>query len=142
MGFSLVASVAIIGVSILISIEIIIGATIPTITDMHESFDDMKNRAIDQVQTDINITTVTTSPNGSNYDINITVENSGSVTLKTSYFNILINGTEEQFTCTKSYLHPENEVYFNKYNFTGTGDRILKVVTNNGISDYYKFTLS
>ena len=142
MGFSLVASAAIIGVSILIAIEIIIGTTIPTITDMHESFDDMKDRAIDQVQTDINITTVTTAPNGSNYDINITVENSGSVTLKTSFFNILINGTEEQFTYSKSYLHPENEIYFNKYNFTGSGDRILKVVTNNGISDYYKFTLS
>ena len=56
MGFSLVAAAAIIGVSIVMAIEIIVGTTIPTITDVHDSFDDMRDRAIDQVQTDINIT--------------------------------------------------------------------------------------
>ncbi len=142
MGFSLVAAAAIIGVSALMVIELIVGTTIPTITDIHDSFDDMKDRAIDQVQTDINITDVTSEVNGSNYDINVTVENTGSITLKTSYFNILINGTENQFTCSKSYLHPENEIYFNVSSLTGSGKRILKVVTNNGISDYYEFTLS
>ena len=142
MGFSLVAAAAIIGVSVLMVIELIVGTTIPTITDIHDSFDDMKDRAIDQVQTDINITDVTSVPNGSNYDINITVENTGSVTLNTLNFNILVNGTENQFTCLKSYLHPENEVYFNVSSLAGSGKRILKVVTNNGISDYYEFTLS
>ena len=142
MGFSLVAAAAIIGVSALMVIELIVGTTIPTITDIHDSFDDMKDRAIDQVQTDINITDVTSEVNGSNYDINVTVENTGSITLKTSNFNILINGTENQFTCSKSYLHPENEIYFNVSSLAGSGKRILKVVTNNGISDYYEFTLS
>lgn len=142
MGFSLVAAAAIIGVSVLMVIELIVGTTIPTITDIHDSFDDMKDRAIDQVQTDINITDVTSEVNGSNYDINVTVENTGSITLKTSNFNILINGTENQFTCSKSYLHPENEIYFNVSSLAGSGKRILKVVTNNGISDYYEFTLS
>jgi len=141
MGFSLVAAAAIIGVSILMVIEIIVGTTIPTITDIHDSFDDMRDRAIDQVQTDINITDVTSETNGSNYDINVTVENTGSNTLETVYFNILINGTEKKFTCSKSYLHPENEVYFNVSSLQGTGPRRLKVVTNSGISDYYDFTL-
>ena len=141
MGFSLVAAAAIIGVSILMAIEILAGTTIPTITDVYDSFDDMRDRAIDQVQTDINITDVTSEANGSNYDINITVENIGSTTLETVYFNILINGVEKQFTCSKSYLHPENEVYFNVSSLQGTGDRRLKVVTDNGISDYYDFTL-
>lgn len=141
MGFSLVAAAAIIGVSILMAIEIIVGTTVPTLTDVHDSFDDMRDRAIDQVQTDINITDVTSEANGSNYDINITVENTGCITLETTYFNILINGTDKEFTCSKSYLHPENEVYFNVSSLQGTGDRRLKVVTDNGISDYYDFTL-
>ena len=141
MGFSLVAAAAIIGVSIVMAIEIIVGTTIPTITDVHDSFDDMRDRAINQVQTDINITDVTSEVNGSNYDINITVENIGSITLETTYFNILVNGTEMEFTCSKSYLHPENEIYFNVSSLESTGPRRLKIVTDNGISGYYDFTL-
>jgi flagellar protein FlaF len=141
MGFSLVAAAAIIGVSIVMAIEIIVGTTIPTITDVNDSLDDMRDRAIYQVQTDINITAVTSEVNGSNYDINITIENTGSVTLETSYFNILVNGTENKFSCSSSYLHPENEVFFNVSSLQGTGPRKLKVVTDNGISDYYDFTL-
>jgi len=141
MGFSLVAAAAIIGVSVLMVIEIIVGTTIPTLTDIHDSFNDMRNRSIDQVQTDINITRVTVEVNGSDYDINITVENLGSITLETTYFNILINGTEKQFTYSTSYLYPEKVVYFNVYNLQGNGERRLKVVTDNGISDYYKFIL-
>jgi len=141
MGFSLVAAAAIIGVSVLIAIEVIVGTTIPTITNVHDSFDEMRDRAINQVQTDINITSVTTEVNGSNTDINITIENTGSISLETSYFYILINGTNKDFTCSNSYLHPENEVYFNVSSLPSTGPRRLKVVTDNGISDYYDFTI-
>ena len=141
MGFSLVGAAAIIGVSILMIIEIIISNGVPTITNVEEAFDEMRNRAIDQVQTDINITGVTSVVNGSGYDINITVENSGSVTLETANFDILINGTINDFSCSKSYIHPENNVYFDVPSITGSGSQKLKVVTNNGISDYYEFTL-
>lgn len=141
MGFSLVAAAAIIGVSVLMAIEIIVSTTIPTLTDVHDAFEDMRDRAIDKVQTEINITDVSSEANGSNYDINVTVENTGSVTLETAYFDILINGTKNEFTCSKSYLHPENEVYFNVSSLSGSGKRRLKVVTNNGISDYYEFIL-
>ena len=141
MGFSLVAAAAIISVSIVMAIEIFVGTTIPTVTDVHDSFNEMKDRAIDQVQTDINITDISSETNGSNYDINITVENTGSTTLETAYFNILINGTKKVFTCSNSYLFPENEVYFNVSSLQGTGERRLKIVTDNGISDYYEFTL-
>lgn len=141
MGFSLVGAAAIIGVSILMGIEIIVSTTIPTIIDVHDAFDDMRDRAIAQVQTDINITDVSSVVNGSNYDINITIENTGSVTLETSFFDILINGTKKDFSCSRSYIHPENQVYFNILNLSGSGLRRLKVVTNNGIADYYEFTL-
>lgn len=141
MGFSLAGAAAIIGVSILMGIEIIVSTTIPTLTGVHNAFDDMRNRAITQVQTDINIIDVTSVVNGSNYDINITVENTGSVTLETIFFDILINGTKNDFTCSKSYILPENKVYFNVSSLSGFGIRRLKVVTNNGISDYYEFIL-
>ena len=142
MGFSLVGAAAIIGVSVLMCLEIIMSTTVPTITNVDDAFDEMRDRIIDQVQTDINITNVINTVNGSNYDINITVDNIGSITLKTSLFNILINGTINNFSCSKSYIHPENNVYFNVYNFSGSGLMKVKVVTNNGISDYYEFTLT
>jgi len=141
MGFSLVAATAIIGVSLLMAIEIMVGTTIPTLTDAYDSFDNMKDRAIEQIQTDINVTSITTEVNGSNYDINVTLENGGSTSLETRYFNILINGTDTEFTCSSAYLHPENEVYFNVSSLESTGPRRLKIVTDNGISDYYDFTL-
>ena len=141
MGFSLAAAFAVIGVSILISIEILTGSLLPTITDFDDSYEDMIEREIDRVQTDINITNVSTSANNSNYDHNITLENTGSVTLKTSDFTILINGTIQQFSCSNSYLYPEKIVYFNIYNLAGNGSKRLKVVTDNGISDYYEYTI-
>jgi len=142
MGFSLVAAAAIICVSIVMAIEIIVGTTIPTITNVHDSLDEMRDRAIDQIQTDINITSVTSEVNGSDHDINVTLENTGSISLETKYFNILINGTDTKFTCSSSFLHPENEVYFNISSLESTGLRRLKIITDNGISEYYEFTLS
>ena len=142
MGFSLAAATAIIGVAVLISLELIIGTTIPTITEIHKSYDEMRDRAIDQLQTDMAITNVNTPPNGSNYDLNITVENTGSTTLKTQYFDIFINGTKYDYECYRDYIYPTKQVYFNVKNLEGTGNRILKMVTNNGISKYYEYIIS
>jgi archaellum component FlaF (FlaF/FlaG flagellin family) len=97
----------------------------------------MKDRLRDQVQTDVNITAVSRSFNDPNYDYNISVQNTGSVTLNTEDFIILINGTTYPFTCTHSYVHPENTVYFQVVNVAGAGVKRMKVITNNGIADYY-----
>jgi len=142
MGFSVSAATAIIGVAILISFEVMVADVIPTIKDTHDAYDEMKERSVDQIQTDINITSVRTPANASNYDLNITVKNIGSITLETEKFNILINGTKHTFTCSKTYLHPENQVYFNIKNLPVVCNIRLKVVTNNGISDYYEYTIT
>jgi len=140
MGFSLVAATAIIGVSILIAIEMMIGATIPTLTNVYDAYDEMRDRSIDQLQTDINITSVTTTANGANFDLNFTVKNTGSITLKTNYFNVLVNGTSHSFTSEKTYLYPEGQIWFNVTNLAGgAASHRLKVVTDNGISDYKGF---
>ena len=142
MGFSISAAAAIIGVAILISFELIVADVIPTVTDTYDAYDEMRDRAIDQIQTDINITSISTPANDSNYDLNVTVENTGSITLETENFNILINGTSHSFTCSKTYLHPEKQVYFKVTNLAGVGSRRLKIVADNGISDYYTYTIT
>jgi len=142
MGFSVSAATAIIGVAILMSFQFIVADVIPTIDDTYDSYDNMRDRAIEQIQTNINITDVITPSNGSNYDLNATVENTGSITLETEFFDVLIDGTKQTFTCTETYLFPENTANFNVTNQAGSGSKTLKIVANNGISDYYMYTIS
>jgi len=141
MGFSLVAATAIIGVSLIMCMEIIVGTTIPAVSDINKSFNYMRDRAIEQVHTLIDITSVSYILNGSNYDINITVENIGTITLQTTHFDILIDGIKNDFTCSESYLYPGDQVYFNVTNVPDNGQKRLKIITNNGISDYSIFTI-
>jgi archaellum component FlaF (FlaF/FlaG flagellin family) len=140
-GFSLVAACAIIGVALLISLEIITGSLLPTITDIQDSLDDVVDRSVERIQTNINITSVSVYINGSNYDHNVTIKNVGSVTLSTTNFLILINGTAQGFRCPDVYLYPEKETNFNIRNLPGSGNKRLKVITNNGISDYYEYII-
>lgn len=142
MGLSIVGATAIIGVSLVIALELLMGSVFPAITDSNISFKDLKNRSIEQAQTSINVTSISTSANGSNYDLNITLENSGNMPLETNDFNILINGTNHVFTCGKKYLYPESQAFFNVYYQPGEGNRRLKIVTNNGISEYHEYTIS
>jgi archaellum component FlaF (FlaF/FlaG flagellin family) len=139
MGFSLTASAAILGVTLFMATEIITSALLPTIEGINDSYGDMNDRLRDQIQTDITIIGVNRSANGTNFDYNITVKNTGSVTLNTEDFMILINGTAYPSDCTHRYLYPENIVFFNVMNITGAGENRIKVVTNNGIAEYYAF---
>jgi archaellum component FlaF (FlaF/FlaG flagellin family) len=137
MGFSLIASAAILGVTLFLAVEIITGDLLPTIEGINSSYGDMNNRLKDQLQTDINITAASRTVSGTNFSYNISVKNTGSVTLNTEDFKILINGTEYQSTCNRLYVHPENTVFFQVENVTDAGGERIKVITNNGIADYF-----
>lgn len=139
MGFSLIAAAAILGITLFMAVEIIASDFLPTMEDITTSYVTMKDRIQEQLLTSINITLVTRSDNGTNYDYNISVKNSGSVTLVTDTFMILINGTECHFTCSRQYLYPENTVYFQVVNQVGGGQRPMKIITNNGIAAYYTY---
>jgi len=133
MGFSLIAASAIIGVAVLISLEIIVGTTVPTITDIHDSYDDMRVRAVEQLQTDVTITSsVWNNPNTI-----LSVDNTGSTTINTSKCSILLNGVIQTFTSTVSYFHPEETAQFSFPTHANPGD-IIKIITPNGIEDYYE----
>ena len=46
MGFSTVAATAIIGVSLLVAIEVMVGTTFPTFENVHDSYDKMRDRSM------------------------------------------------------------------------------------------------
>jgi archaellum component FlaF (FlaF/FlaG flagellin family) len=141
MGFSVAAAAAIIGVSLLMILEIFAGNTIPLYTEIQDSYKDMKNRAIDELQTMISIQNVTTSPNASNYDVNITVQNTGSTVIDTRYITLLINGTKTIFTSSSAYIYPTSSVYLNSDDLSGNGQKKLKIITKNGISSYETYII-
>ncbi len=141
MGFSLTASAAVIAVALFIALEIVTGSLFPTMRGINDSYDELKNRMIDQVHTNINITSITTQENEPYYDYNITIKNTGSTTLETNDFVILLNGTKQPFTSSHSYLYPECIVYFTIVNVPGTESKRVKVVAGNGISDYTEYVI-
>lgn len=137
MGFSTVAATAILGGTCVLMITIFTGGVLPTISDYHEAYKNMEERAVERVQTNINITNVTNT-SGIFYDINVTVKNTGRITLKIVDFTILINGTQRVFNCSETYLYPEKDAIFT-VNLTGTGLKRIKVISAKGISDYEEY---
>ncbi|MFO8077547.1 MAG: hypothetical protein R6U21_02745 [Thermoplasmatota archaeon] len=137
MGFSLSASFAIIGVSILLSLEIISGGILPQLTEIHESQQNMIKREITRSQTDFSITHVTTSINGSTYDYNITIENSGSETINVEKCMLLINGSIQEFIFSDAYLFPEKQTNLTIYNTNKSDNPRIKITTSNMVESYY-----
>ncbi len=142
MGFSVSAAAAIIGVTLITILGSLTSELLPSLTETNDSFTNMKERAVDRIKTGIAIKNVSTPANGSNYDLNFTVENTGSVTLTIKYFTVLINGTRYPFSSTREYLYLTDEVNFSITNLSGSGTRRLKVITENGIADYYDYIIT
>lgn len=136
MGFSISAAAAIIGVSVLMILEISLGTLMPVYTDIQKSYDDMRDRAVEELQTSITITCTNTTVNASGYDLNVTLENSGSTTVDTQYLDVLINGVSIPFSCDSSYIYPENNASIQVYGISGSGENKVKIITENGISCY------
>ncbi len=61
MGLSVSGVTVVIGVSILIIVEIFTASLLPVVTDIRSSYEDMTDRMIEQVQTEIDITDITSA---------------------------------------------------------------------------------
>lgn len=136
MGFSISAAAAIIGVSVLMIVEISLGTLLPVYMDIQESYGDMRDRAVEELQTSIAITETNTTVNASGYDLNVTLENSGSTVVDTRYLHVLIDGVSVSFSCDHSYIYPENNVFILVNGLSGSGENKVKIITENGISCY------
>lgn len=141
MGFSLVAAFGIISVTIIIAVGIISENILPSVKNLNDSYDQQAKRQLNRLQTNINITEVTVTAYGPNYNHSILLKNAGSITLNTSDFIILINGVPQLFTSSKPYIYPEKQAYFNITNVPGLGAQRLKIITENGISKYYEYII-
>ncbi len=140
MGFSVSASAAIIAVALIMVLEVSMGTILPILTELDESYDALRKRAVDELQTAINIENITVESNASFHDITITVKNTGSTVIESGYVHVLINGTLTSFICDDDYWFPESHYTLSVDGISGSGDQQVKVVTNNGISTYASYS--
>lgn len=140
MGFSVSASAAIIAVALIMVLEVSMGTIFPILTELDESYDALRKRAVDELQTAINIENITVESNASFHDITITVKNTGSTVIESGYVHVLINGTLTSFICDDDYWFPESHYTLSVDDISGSGDQQVKVVTNNGISNYASYS--
>lgn len=139
MGFSLSAATAIIGVGIFLSIQYVVSDVIPSMTETHDSLESMKNRAVEKIQSDIIISNFTYTITGSLYNLSVSVKNTGSTTLELKYFNMLVNGSIQNFTYSDYYLYPLKTAMINLSYQPSIGR--LKIVSDNGVSDYLEYNI-
>jgi len=67
--------------------------------------------------------------------LNITIENTGSTTIKTQDCTLLINGTKTSFVCIQTCFYPLKETNI-FVNVSAVGSKRNKFITGNGIIDY------
>ena len=141
MGFSLSASFAIIGATVLVAIEIFTGVIIPDTTDIADAFQHRLNKDIETVQTEIEITDVTLTINGSNYDFQVNLTNTGSQPIKLDDCQVLIDGIIFPFTAEIPYVLPLNSTNISLKNIVSTGKGRLKIVTSHDYQEYSQYQI-
>ena len=67
--------------------------------------------------------------------INVTVDNTGEITLEIDKFTVILNGLDTAFNCSYTYLYPNNQTILS-VNVTDWTRKRVKIITENGISDY------
>ncbi len=133
-------------IALIFSVFLILGTITYSSVDYSKNL--VKNAQNDQdtmkknkIQTDITIKNVSFSNNTGDVYLNITLQNTGKITLNASSLEIFVNGnyySSYNLSMTGNTWTPKNTTNISIYpvNYTtNTGGRI-KVVTENGISDY------
>ncbi len=136
LGFSISATAAIIGVAVIMVLEVTMATMFPMVTDLDESYKEMSKRAIENIQTEIEIQNITVQINGSLHDLSIQIKNSGSTVIENTYVDLLINGTLSEFITSEEFWFPESNYTILANGISGSGLQRVKLITKNGISDY------
>ena len=121
-------------------LEVSMGTVLPVLSDVDESYDEMRNRAVDELQTDVEIDDITVQSNSSFHDIAINLTNKGSTVIDSSYVHCLVDGSIQGFTVNSQYFFPESSYSLSVNGLSGSGVHQVKVVTMNGISDYATYS--
>lgn len=145
MGFSTTAAFTIIMISLFVSMSFIAGELVKNFNDLNLAVKKDEHRKYELENTefeilDINAWNVTVTT----YNMTITLTNTGAVTLDTSKFTVMVDGTSYDFTYNRSNFYPLEDVQLELNNLPGGegSSHRLKVVAENGVERYATFTVT
>ncbi len=144
MGFSTTAAFTIIFITSLVVVGMVYSTFYEQLRDYVYQLKLEKEEINEKANTKLEILSLTAVGTNTTHDLTITVKNAGTVTLKVSKFDLLIDGVLVNFTYDRDYLYPETNVTIQANNLdggTGTTHR-LKLVANNGYAIYYTYVVS
>ncbi len=143
MGFSISAAFSIITVASLLSLGYISDSADFAISLVEEGFNTNFEEKYDAYNAEIKIVGISVTSNASSYDLEVKIENKGSVTLETAAFNVLIDGSLQSVDYyDRTYLTPDQNLTLRIYNLPGNGTKRLKAVTEYGNSDYATYEVT
>lgn len=143
MGFETSVVVAIFFISALVlgtTSYTVVSASRDMVNDAAEDQYKIQNK---RLQTDISITDSTANGPSASYDLTINLTNTGSETLNSSALNVLIDGAIESYTPSLSTTTwtPDETKTLEITGLSGAGSHRVKVITENGISDYDTYSV-
>ena len=138
MGFETTVVVAIFFLSAMVlgtASYVVISASEEVVDDASYEKNEMQ---IKRLQTDILIDDSTPAGSAASYDLTVTISNTGSETLRSDELDILIDGTIQSYTFAPTTITwtPDEVKTLTVTGLSGSGSHRVKVVTENGISDY------
>jgi|Deesub1362A_J573_1020465.scaffolds.fasta_scaffold00392_6 flagellar protein FlaF len=139
MGFSVAASFTILLITTLIVSGMILSESIHKLKEARQVYIQEKKKAIEILTTEFQITSIAaynTSP--TTHTLTVTIENTGSTTLETSYFNVLVDGVLVDASYNVSYLYPGEYLRIDASGLSGGAGTThrLKIVAENGVAEY------
>lgn len=143
MGFETSVVVTIFLVSAIL-IATISYSTISSSNDLlSSSLDEHYSLLSKKLQTDVEIVESNAAFHNSTYQLSLMVLNTGSETLSSDELDILIDGVHVSYSGVSNITTwtPETYAVLNVYNLSGFGDHRVKLVTKNGVCDYYSYSV-
>ncbi|MBC7086513.1 MAG: hypothetical protein H5T43_09185 [Methanomethylovorans sp.] len=129
-------------------VSIIIIATL-SYTTVSSSYDLISNSKDEhyaiiakKMQTDVEIVQSSVTFYNSTYQLSLHVLNTGSETLRTDKIDVLVDGVYRPHSSVSgnNIWTPQTYVILNVNNLSGSGQHRVKIVTENGISDYFSYS--
>lgn len=97
-----------------------------------------------KLHTDVQIIGSSAIIHNSTYQLSLEVLNTGSETLRSDELEVLVDGVYKPYSLAANATTtwtPQTSVALNICDLSGFGDHRLKVVTENGICDYYSYNI-
>ena len=145
MGFSVAASFTILLISTLIVSGIILSESIQKFKEARQVYLEEKKKAIEVLKTDFEIVSITaynTSP--TTHNLSVVLKNTGSTTLETSYFSVLVDGVLVTVNYNASYFYPGEYLSIEASGLSGGAGSThrLKIVAENGVAVYGSYQVT